>query len=228
MNKLYVRVSPKSGLTQFYRCAILFALAWALIEVDESTKERLEGEQMLETSETEPEGYLPPDELAAAEAEAAAAAEAETTKLAEAETLISEQAEKLTAAETLVTELQTKLTTAEGLISEQAAKLTTADSLLGEAQDLITEQVEKLATAETHVAELKTKLAAAEVPATTAAEEKPVEATKPATKAAATKAKQLCHLQPALTYSHALMRAALLRWLCQLTATWWLKTRCEK
>ena len=57
MNKLYVRVAPKVGLEQFYRCAILFTLAWMLVEVDEATAARLNEEQMLETSDTVPEGY---------------------------------------------------------------------------------------------------------------------------------------------------------------------------
>ena len=57
MNKLYVRVAPKVGLEQFYRCAILFTLAWMLVEVDEATAARLNEEQMLETSDTVPESY---------------------------------------------------------------------------------------------------------------------------------------------------------------------------
>ena len=57
MNKLYVRVAPKVGLEQFYRCAILFTLAWMLVEVDEATAARLNEEQMLDTSDTVPEGY---------------------------------------------------------------------------------------------------------------------------------------------------------------------------
>lgn len=58
MNKLFVRVNPKSGNTQFYRCAMLFTLAWLAVDVDGATKQRLEEEQMLETSETEPEDYV--------------------------------------------------------------------------------------------------------------------------------------------------------------------------
>ena len=57
MNKLYVRVAPKVGLEQFYRCAILFTLAWMLVEVDEATAARLNEEQMLDTSDTVPKGY---------------------------------------------------------------------------------------------------------------------------------------------------------------------------
>lgn len=68
MSQLYVRVAPKSGVTQFYRCAILFTLAWALVEVDKATAARLHEEQMLEVSETEPAGYT-----AAATTEPAAA-----------------------------------------------------------------------------------------------------------------------------------------------------------
>lgn len=65
--KLYVRVKPKVGVNQFYRCAILFTLAWLLVDVDEATKARLENEQMLETSEDKPEGYVEPAESAEAD-----------------------------------------------------------------------------------------------------------------------------------------------------------------
>ena len=54
---IYARVNPKAGQAQFYRCAMLFTLAWALVEVDEATAARLREEQMLETSDTKPEGY---------------------------------------------------------------------------------------------------------------------------------------------------------------------------
>lgn len=61
--QIYVRVNPKSGNTQFHRCAILFTLLWALVEVDEATAARLREEQMLETSDTQPDGYVPPAEI---------------------------------------------------------------------------------------------------------------------------------------------------------------------
>jgi len=60
MTKVYVRVKPKMGLQQFHRCAILFTLAWGIFEVDDATKERLENEQMLETSVEKPVGYVEP------------------------------------------------------------------------------------------------------------------------------------------------------------------------
>lgn len=63
MQQLYVRVNPKSGNTQFHRCAILFTLVWALVEVDAATADRLREEQMLETSDTQPDGYAPPAEI---------------------------------------------------------------------------------------------------------------------------------------------------------------------
>lgn len=63
MQNLYVRVNPKLGQTQFHRCAILFTLAWALVAVDEATAARLREEQMLDTSDTEPDGYVPPAEI---------------------------------------------------------------------------------------------------------------------------------------------------------------------
>lgn len=78
MNTLYVRVAPKSGNTQFYRCAMLFTLAWSLVVVDEATKMRLLAEQMLEVSETKPEGYVEADTQAEnyASGESTAAADA--------------------------------------------------------------------------------------------------------------------------------------------------------
>jgi len=60
MNKLYVRVAPKKGITTFHRCAIAFTLAWLLVEVDAATAQRLHEEQMLEVSDTKPEGYVEP------------------------------------------------------------------------------------------------------------------------------------------------------------------------
>lgn len=63
MSTLYVRVKPKMGLQQFHRCAIFFTLAWQPFEVDAATKERLENEQMLETSVEKPEGYVEPAEV---------------------------------------------------------------------------------------------------------------------------------------------------------------------
>lgn len=71
MTKLYVRVAPKKGITTFHRCAIAFTLAWLLVDVDEATAARLREEQMLEVSDTEPEGYVAP---AAADDENTAAA----------------------------------------------------------------------------------------------------------------------------------------------------------
>lgn len=54
MNKLYVRVQPRSGAASFFRCGMLFTLAWALVEVDNATAVKLKAEQMLEVTETRP------------------------------------------------------------------------------------------------------------------------------------------------------------------------------
>lgn len=55
---LYVRVKPKSGSTEFYRCGFLHTLLWVpLTDLDDATAERLQNEQMLETSEEKPEGF---------------------------------------------------------------------------------------------------------------------------------------------------------------------------
>jgi len=55
---LYVRVKPKGPVTTFHRCGIKFGLLWVpLTDLDDATAERLENEQMLETSEEKPEGF---------------------------------------------------------------------------------------------------------------------------------------------------------------------------
>lgn len=53
---LYVRVQQnKAGVTSFFRCGMLFILAWrTLHDVDAATAQRLESEQMLEVTETRP------------------------------------------------------------------------------------------------------------------------------------------------------------------------------
>lgn len=55
---LYVRVKPKGPVTEFHRCGIKHTLLWALLtDLDDATAERLQTEQMLETSEDKPEGF---------------------------------------------------------------------------------------------------------------------------------------------------------------------------
>lgn len=58
---LHVRVKPKSGAQQFYRCGMLFTLAWELVTVDEATARRLDEEQMLEVSKTQPVDFESPN-----------------------------------------------------------------------------------------------------------------------------------------------------------------------
>lgn len=53
----YVRVKPKSGAQQFYRCGMLFTLVWAMVMVDFATAQRLDEEQMLEVSADTPVDY---------------------------------------------------------------------------------------------------------------------------------------------------------------------------
>lgn len=63
---LHVRVKPKSGAQQFYRCGMLFTQAWAMVTVDDATARRLDEEQMLETSAEWPADFprdTPPAEL---------------------------------------------------------------------------------------------------------------------------------------------------------------------
>jgi len=55
---LFVRVQPRSGQKTFFRCGMEFSQAWRKVDdVDAATAKRLEEEQMLEVSETEPEDY---------------------------------------------------------------------------------------------------------------------------------------------------------------------------
>ncbi len=57
MKKIFVRVHLKSGQEKFFRCGMGFTREWEPVEVDAATEKRLKEEQMLEVSETEPEGY---------------------------------------------------------------------------------------------------------------------------------------------------------------------------
>ncbi len=52
----WVRIQPKQQAQSFYRCGMQFTRAWLPVEVDKSTADRLEQEQMLEVTDTEPEG----------------------------------------------------------------------------------------------------------------------------------------------------------------------------
>lgn len=65
---VFARVKPKSPTKTFHRCAIHFTDAWGRYEVDEATKQRLEAEQMLEVTTTEPADFEAP--AAAGEADA--------------------------------------------------------------------------------------------------------------------------------------------------------------
>ena len=56
MKTLYVRIRQKAVIEAFFRCAMKFSKAWRPVEVDEATAKRLEAEQMLEVSETRPDG----------------------------------------------------------------------------------------------------------------------------------------------------------------------------
>lgn len=59
MKKIYVRVKPKSPVAVFHRCAMQFEAAWLERIVDDATAKRLGEEQMLEVSETKPDGFEP-------------------------------------------------------------------------------------------------------------------------------------------------------------------------
>lgn len=59
MKKIYVRVKPKSPVAVFHRCAMKFEQAWLEVIVDDATAKRLGEEQMLEVSETQPDGFEP-------------------------------------------------------------------------------------------------------------------------------------------------------------------------
>lgn len=53
MPKLNVRVAPRSGAKQFYRCGMEFTDVVKQVDVDEATATRLLEEQMLEVEEVE-------------------------------------------------------------------------------------------------------------------------------------------------------------------------------
>lgn len=81
MKTLFVRIAPKAGPEKFFRCGMEFSRTWTAVnDLDKATVERLETEQMLETSDAQPAGYTPAE--TAAEAPAAGSAE----KLADAVT----------------------------------------------------------------------------------------------------------------------------------------------
>lgn len=62
---LFVRILPKAGLQKFFRCGMEFSREWTPVnDLDKATVKRLEAEQMLETSWTEPEGYTPAETAA--------------------------------------------------------------------------------------------------------------------------------------------------------------------
>ena len=55
MKTLYVRIDPRKEVESFWRCGIQFGQAWqAVRDLDDATAQRLEEEQMLETTETRP------------------------------------------------------------------------------------------------------------------------------------------------------------------------------
>lgn len=59
MSNVYVRIAKK-GVEVFHRCGEQFTGAWRLLEgVDDATLKRLREEQMLEVSDTKPEGFEP-------------------------------------------------------------------------------------------------------------------------------------------------------------------------
>lgn len=66
MSNVYVRIAKK-GVEKFHRCGEQFTGAWRLLEgVDDATLKRLREEQMLEVSDTKPEGFEPTAEGGAA------------------------------------------------------------------------------------------------------------------------------------------------------------------
>jgi hypothetical protein len=55
---LYVRVKPKGPVSEFHRCGIKHTLQWVLLaDLDDATAERLQNEQMLETSSDKPADF---------------------------------------------------------------------------------------------------------------------------------------------------------------------------
>lgn len=75
MKTIYVRIAKK-GVETFHRCGEKFTGAWRLLEgVDDATLQRLREEQMLEVSDTKPEGFEPTAEDGAALQPAASASD---------------------------------------------------------------------------------------------------------------------------------------------------------
>lgn len=75
---VFVRVNQRSPATAFFRCGMRFTKEWTPVEVDGATLNRLQEEQMLEVSETDP-GIKAVDagEVRVPEAEAEAEAQPE-------------------------------------------------------------------------------------------------------------------------------------------------------
>lgn len=60
VKKLWVRIQPKQASQKFYRCGMEFTREWPQepVEADKATSERLEQEQMLEVTYTDPHADL--------------------------------------------------------------------------------------------------------------------------------------------------------------------------
>ncbi len=55
---LFVRIAPKNGPAQFFRCGVSFGRQWTRVDdVDAATAERLHSEQMLEVVADQPADY---------------------------------------------------------------------------------------------------------------------------------------------------------------------------
>lgn len=129
---LYVRVKPKGPVTEFYRCGIKHTLQWVpLADLDDATAERLQNEQMLETSETKPEGF---DDQAESPAEPAANETPDETKLPESDALLANIAD-LTKE---VAELEEALTARDEVIAELKAALEAKIAEVGALTDQVT------------------------------------------------------------------------------------------
>lgn len=56
MKTLYVRINPNTSAARFFRCGVEFGRDWRPVhDVDAATARRLEEEQMLEVTDTDPE-----------------------------------------------------------------------------------------------------------------------------------------------------------------------------
>lgn len=153
---VFVRIDQKAQQETFFRCGISFAKQWQRLEgVDQATYQRLEQEQVLETSLTEPADFAQPG-----------TAVEEDANLSSAETIgqlaVQELRDKIDALE----QANQGLTEANTGLTQQIAHLEQQNTDLAAEKVGFENQLQALSTAN---AELTKQLEAAPAKTTTAA-----------------------------------------------------------